>query len=96
MATSRCLFYAVTPHATDSLWTKWELGYKDGDNGKIAILPIVGTYTNAYSGPQFLGLYPYVTIENNTHGEKRLWVHQSSTCYVEFSAWLNGINPTER
>lgn len=98
MDASQCLFYAVTPSATESTWMKWELGYKDGENGRTAILPIVGSSTEAYNtSEQFLGLYPYVsdgTLSGTTN--QRLWIHRSRTRYIEFEAWLAGSEPIER
>jgi hypothetical protein len=77
---------------------KWELGYKDGDNGKIAILPIVGSHTEAYSSSEeFVGLYPYVSGGTSAQDRReRLWIHHSPSIYVEFEAWLSGKEPSKR
>ena len=40
MRQSDSLFYATTEHAPGSKWMPWELGYKDGDNNLVAILPV--------------------------------------------------------
>lgn len=95
MTQSKCLFYSVTPSATDSIWMKWELGYKDGDNNRAAILPVSATSTEDYSGQHFLGLYPYVSAGNDSGGKPRLWIHRSKSCYVNFEAWLSGGEPSE-
>src|SRR6266436_5868924 len=72
-----------------------DLGYEDRKSGKAAIIPIVDYSTENYRGQQFLGVYPYVAIEKNRGGNTRLWIHNTNTCYVEFSAWLAGESPTE-
>ncbi len=59
MRSCRCLLFAVTPEAKDSVWMRWELGWKDGQNGRVAVLPIEGSTTDAWTGQQFLGLYTY-------------------------------------
>jgi len=93
MQGSKCLLYAVTPSATDSIWMKWELGYKDGENGRTAILPIVGNSTEAYSASQeFVALYPYVS-DGMAGGKNHLWIHRSPKVYVGFTSWLNGEEP---
>lgn len=96
MNASRCLFYSTTSNASDSKWMPWELGFKDGDNTRVAVLPVVQYATTSYQGQEYLGIYPYVDAANDTTGKQRLWVRRSSTCYVDFDAWLNGVEPTER
>jgi len=96
MKSSRCLFYSTTSSASDSKWMPWELGYKDGDNTRVVVLPVVQYETTNYEGQEYLGIYPYVDIANDTAGKQRLWVRRSSTCYVNFDSWLNGVEPTER
>jgi len=95
MRASRCLFYSVTPKATESTWMKWELGYKDAHNNRTAILPVIGSMTEDYDGQQFLGLYPYVSDGNDTAEKPHLWIHRSKTCYVKFEKWLAGAEPNE-
>jgi hypothetical protein len=95
MRQSKALFYAVTPNERDSVWMKWELGFKDGENGKAAIQPIEGSSTDHYSGQQFLGLYPYAADGADKQGKQCLWIHKSSTCYVRFDYWLTGTEPSE-
>lgn len=97
MRNSRCLLYSVTPHARDSAWMKWELGWKDGHNNRTAILPIETTGSDTWSGQQFLGLYPYVSDGIDQHSQKNtLWIHRNERCYISFDGWLNGKDPSER
>lgn len=96
MRASRCLFYSVTPGAKESAWMKWELGWKDGHNGRTAILPIVSGSTEASNEQQFLGLYPYVS-DGTVKGtdQQDLWIQRSPSCYVRFPIWLDGNEPSE-
>ena len=97
MRSSKCLFFATTANSSASKWMPWELGYKDGQNKRAAILPVSRSSTNSYSGQEYLGIYPYVTedpIQGQT--QKSLWINESPSRYVSFDAWLNGKEPTQR
>lgn len=96
MQASRCLFYSTTSNASDSKWMPWELGFKDGDNTRVAVLPLVQYATTSYQGQEYLGIYPYIDVSNDDAGKRRLWVQRSPTCYVNFDSWLQGSEPTER
>jgi hypothetical protein len=61
MRSSKSLFFATTANSNTSKWMPWELGYKDGQNKRAAILPVSQSSTNTYSGQEYLGIYPYVT-----------------------------------
>ncbi|GHT01325.1 hypothetical protein FACS1894108_14910 [Planctomycetales bacterium] len=96
MRNAQCLFYATTENASSSRWMPWELGFKDGQNNRTAILPIKDTVPTDFRGQEYLGIYPYVTQEQNTRGEEKLWVRRSSAYYVVFEEWLNGTEPHDR
>jgi hypothetical protein len=96
MKASRCLFFSTTEHATESKWMPWELGYKDAHNTRAAILPIRQYSTQAFTGQEYLGIYPYVSQESDTAGRERLWVRRSPTCYVDLDSWLSGNEPWQR
>jgi hypothetical protein len=95
MKSSRCLFYSITPNAADSAWMKWELGYKDAHNSRVAVLPVVGSMTENYDGQQFLGLYPYVSDGADTGQKERLWIHRNEKRYIQFDSWLQGQEPVD-
>lgn len=38
----------------------WKVGYFDGSNGNVAVLPVVDNPTERYAGHEFVGFYPYV------------------------------------
>ena len=71
----------------------WELGFKDGQSGKAAILPVLDYLDTSFEGNEYLGIYPYITQQKNNLGKEELWVRESRTIYVVFSAWLSGVNP---
>lgn len=102
MERSRSLFYATSTSATASRWMPWECGYFDGLKQKVAICPIsledtIASRSDSYQGREYLGLYPYVApAASQGTGTTRLWVHESSKTYVEFSSWLRGEQPTNR
>jgi hypothetical protein len=95
LKSSRCLLYSTTQHSSESKWMPWELGFKDAHNARAAILPISGAATNNYSGQEYLGLYPYITEDPDTQGNRSLWVRRTPACYVRFNHWLGGSEPSE-
>lgn len=97
MEMSKCLFYATTANSSNSKWMPWELGYMDGHNSKAAILPVAQYATAAYTGQEYLGIYPYVQkdLQANTTTE-RLWIHKDPNTYVNFDSWLTGSQPFAR
>jgi hypothetical protein len=74
---------------------RWELGFKDGHNGRVAILPIVDQSATNFDGQEFIGLYPTIQTSNNTDGEPTLWVRANNGRYVDLDAWLKGKDPYE-
>jgi|ERR1022692_381828 hypothetical protein len=92
---SQSLFFATTEGAKDSKWMPWELGYMDGKKGRSAILPVSqnSSSSDAYNGQEYLGIYPYITTDDDTKGKERLWVHEDAVTYVTFDAWLKGSQP---
>lgn len=97
MQNSRSLLFSTTTQAKNSKWMPWELGYKDGHSGRVAILPVSTSdaASDKYSGQEYLGIYPYMTKDLNKNGNTKLWVHRSETNYVLFDAWLKGEEPSD-
>jgi hypothetical protein len=89
-------FYATSPNAQQSKWMTWELGYFDGANGRVAIVPVLDTATSSdrFQGQEYLGLYPYV-IKETPQGqtEHTLWIMLDEKLYVRFDLWLKGYGP---
>jgi hypothetical protein len=92
---SSSLLYAISANASKSRWMPWELGYGDGVHGRVAIVPITDqqTASEAYTGQEYLGLYPYVTLTDDNRGVRKLWVNESASTYVNLKSWLNGAVP---
>lgn len=62
MRSSKVLLYAISEHALGSRWTPWEIGFFDGINGNVAIVPVRDNGVEVdYRGQEYLGLYPYVS-----------------------------------
>ncbi len=96
MKASKCLFYSTTENSSNSKWMPWELGYKDGNNSRSAILPIKATTQTSFEGQEYLGVYPYVVQREDTNAKERIWIHRAPDIYVVFEAWLNGTEPYQR
>lgn len=99
MKESKSLFYMTSENASNSKWMPWELGFMDGHKEKAAILPILDSQRQNwnYQGQEYLGIYPYVIEEyQEISNIKKLWICESPTKYVEFEAWLLGVNPIQR
>jgi hypothetical protein len=92
---SKSLFFATTEGAKDSKWMPWELGYMDGQKGKSVILPVTQTpiSSDAYKEREYLGIYPYITVDRDRRDNERLWVHEDAETYVRFDLWLTGRPP---
>lgn len=90
MQSCKSLFYAFSENSSGSKWMPWELGYFDGIKQRAAVLPIraSATSTNEFHGTEYLGLYHYITVQNNMNGEPKLWVRDSGNKYVVFDNWL--------
>ena len=56
------LLFIDSQSAHESVWMGWELGWFDGHDGHVAILPVLTEEHSFYRGREFLGLYPYVTV----------------------------------
>ncbi len=65
MDSAKSLLYVTTENSETSKWMPWELGYFDGVNGHVAILPIMKhDLDTTYEGQEYLGLYPYITYSS--------------------------------
>ncbi len=91
MSSCRSLIYVVSYNSVDSKWMPWELGYFDGNKGKVGILPIVEPHdsTSRYHGQEYLGLYPYVEREPVGHGSRNsLIVNLADKTPISYGDWL--------
>lgn len=93
MDQSKSLFYAHSINATKSRWMPWELGYFDGSNGNVAILPVVANAGAKFKGEEYVGLYPYVDITGRTTGSVgNLWIHREESKYKHYREWVDSID----
>lgn len=89
MRSCRSLLYASSPNATSSKWMPWELGYFDGYNARVAIVPVVASPQTSFVGQEYLGLYPYVDKENANDGRLHLWINSGGpTNSKTLESWL--------
>jgi hypothetical protein len=88
----KSLIYAFSENSALSKWAPWELGYFDGYNGKVAVLPIFdGPQTGEdYKGVEFIGIYPYITKAMTS-----FFVQENSQIWVGYSSWLTGAKPVK-
>jgi len=96
---SRCLLVHVTPNTSVSRWVPWELGFADGAGKQVGILPTPerDVKTDRYEGEEYLKLYPYIDLAEDTEaGEPTLWANSAPDIYVSFDRWLNGQAPHAR
>jgi hypothetical protein len=97
MKQCKTLIYAFSENASNSKWMPWELGYFDGIKGKVAVLPISKTSKTSFVGSEYLGIYYYVQVATISGTTKTaLWIHESSTKYVQFEPWTSGTQPIQR
>jgi hypothetical protein len=94
----RCktLVYAISANSAGSKWMPWELGYSDARHGRVAVLPISDyqSTTAAYMNQEFLGLYPYIDIDDSVNGNRYLWIKdpQNRHKYALFHFWPYGVD----
>lgn len=70
----------------------WELGYFDGTNGNVAILPIIPDQGKLdFEKEEYLQLYPKIDLVGTS-----LFVNQSketeTTAFKSFDDWRNGTD----
>jgi hypothetical protein len=88
MKQSKSLFYATTENAPHSKWMPWELGYKHGQSGNCAILPVkeLSRSPDMFIGHEYLGIYKKVVLNS------RIWICpgivMDATCQ-SFDSWAN-------
>lgn len=63
MNSSSTMLVVDGPNAAQSKWMCWEVGWFDGKKQQVAVLPVLPRAADPYRGREFLGLYPYITID---------------------------------
>lgn len=94
MKKCKSLFYAFSSNSGESRWMPWECGYFDGiKNGRVAILPISSNGDRSFKGTEYLGLYYYITVENDSFQKSRIWINESEKVYVSYENWMKNEKP---
>lgn len=94
MKSCRSLLFVTSENSSSSKWMPWELGFMDAKTDKVAILPVVSdTYSKqTFEGQEYLGIYPYIDKDDGG----KMFVNESSDCYVTLLGWLSGTKPYKR
>lgn len=91
MNQSASLMYVFTPSAKRSNWMPWELGYFDGSNGNVAVLPVLNNSSESYAGHEFVGIYPTVDFTRySPTSAPVVFIHRSASEYLDFNKWRTG------
>lgn len=85
-----CLLFVWSENSPKSVWMPWELGYFDGFKPqKVAIVPLVYGKQASFDGQEYLGLYPYVSLDPiSGSNDLALWINESIQKYVNLNSWL--------
>jgi hypothetical protein len=96
MTQCKCLLYVTSTSASSSKWMPWETGLMDGLKNRVAICPFNdSSETDTFSGQEYLGVYPYITINQKAGTSTNyLWIRKDINTYVIFEEWLDGREPT--
>lgn len=91
MRQSHSLLYVYSQHSTKSRWMPWELGFFDGHNGRVGVLPVTRAQEEAFKGEEYLNLYPHVDRVITKGGEEKLWINRSTNEYARLYEWIKGV-----
>lgn len=97
LSASRSLLYVYSRFSTKSRWMPWELGFMDGKDKPIGIVPVADRSLSSFAGEEFLSLYPYLD-RAQIQGSSRssLWINSSSTEYANFERWIRGQDKIQK
>jgi hypothetical protein len=68
MNQSTAMVFVTSQASSTSKWMPWELGYFDGRQRPVTILPLLASATATFIGQEYLGLYPVVEKEYDLLG----------------------------
>lgn len=90
MRQCKSLVYVHTVNSGSSKWMPWELGYFDGFNGAVAILPVTRSSETSFEGQEYLGIYPYMDEAPSKESTvKEIWVNKSSVASRRWGMWIS-------
>jgi len=93
MRKSDALFYLHSRHSLASRWMPWELGFFDGLNGNVAVLPLIPPSGELdFSGQEYLELYPKIDFTEMS-STPNIYVNRSvrtetSLRFKRYHEWL--------
>jgi len=82
------LVYLTSVSAEKSVWMPWELGYMDARTGKVAVAPIMEDDEDDFDGREYLGLYPYLDLTQDS-----FYIQRAPGSWVTFGGWMQGEKP---
>lgn len=89
MRQCKSLVYVHSANSGSSKWMPWELGYFDGFNGAVAILPVTRS-GESFQGQEYLGIYPYIDEAPPQGGStNEIWINKSSTTSKRWGSWIS-------
>jgi hypothetical protein len=95
LTNSKSLLYLYSNNSRRSRWMPWELGFFDGRDGPVGVLPIAPDQGELDFGQEeYLGLYPKVELAGNTLFVNRTLRHPvlptDTSNYSGFTRWMTG------
>lgn len=90
MRQSHTLLYIYSQHSTKSRWMPWELGFFDGFNGRVGVVPVTRNQEEVFKGEEYLSLYPYVDRMATKQGIDKLWINRTRDEYAPLYEWSKG------
>ena len=82
------LVYVHSENSGSSKWMPWELGFFDGINGAVSILPVTkdgGTFL----GQEYLGIYPYIDeAPAKGRSTNEIWINRNRTEHRTWDSWI--------
>ncbi|MBF0528215.1 MAG: toll/interleukin-1 receptor domain-containing protein [Deltaproteobacteria bacterium] len=91
MRSSKTLIYIHSHHSQKSRWMPWELGFFDGLNGKVGVLPVTRNQEETFKNEEYLNLYPYVDfVPMNGKMQPQFWINKTVELYAQLDSWVKG------
>lgn len=88
MHQSNALLYLYSQYSKRSRWMPWELGFFDGLNGKVGVIPVTRDQEEDFKGEEYLSLYPYVDVARLKNSESQIfWINRDPTTYARLNEW---------
>lgn len=93
MRKSDALFYLHSRHSFASRWMPWELGFFDGLNGNVAVLPLMPPSGELdFSGQEYLEIYPKIDF-TEISSTPNIYVNRSARTepplrFKRYQEWL--------